>query len=96
MTRAKKRLQRQAPPRQAPDIPPVVQNQVLTTRRDNVVPMIVLIVLPLIYLGSALFSMTNIIGTPFSDAKIQFFYIRLFGFSEVARLFLPLWNPYVV
>ena len=54
-----------------------------------------LALLPILYLGAGLFSGTNIFGSPLADAKSQFFYTRLFGFSSLAEFSIPLWNPYV-
>jgi uncharacterized membrane protein YfhO len=67
----------------------------LMSLREDAIPLILLFSLPLFYLGSVLFSGTTIVGSPFADAKSQFFYTRLFGFSELSRFSMPLWNPYV-
>ena len=66
----------------------VVQN-------SDLAPVLFLALLPIIYLGAGLFSGTNIFGSPLADAKSQFFYTRLFGFSSLAEFSIPLWNPYV-
>jgi uncharacterized membrane protein YfhO len=63
--------------------------------REDWLPVGFLALLPIVFLGATLFSTTNVIGSPWADARGQFFYTRLFGFSEVARFFLPLWNPHV-
>jgi len=63
--------------------------------REDVLPLVILMALPVILMGMVLFSGTHIVGSPLADARGQFFYTRLFGFSELAHFSLPLWNPYV-
>jgi uncharacterized membrane protein YfhO len=62
---------------------------------EDMIPVVLLTVLPLLFLGGVLFSGTNIVGSPFADAKSQFFFTRSFGFSELSHFSMPLWNPYI-
>lgn len=46
-------------------------------------------------LGSPLFSTTQVLSAPSTDVASQFLYARAFGFGELARGNLALWNPYL-
>ena len=63
--------------------------------RESALPLAILALLPVMLMGTILFSGTHIVGSPTTDARIQFLYTRFFGFNEVAHLSLPLWNPHV-
>jgi Predicted integral membrane protein len=46
-------------------------------------------------LGSPLFSTQTVLSDRGTDLSAQFLYARAFGFGEMARGRLPLWNPYI-
>ena len=67
----------------------------LVNIQEDWLPVIFLTLLPIVFLGVTLFSANHVIGSPWADARGQFLYTRLFGFSELGRFSLPLWNPHV-
>jgi len=67
----------------------------LVNIQEDWLPVIFLTLLPIVFLGVTLFSANHVIGSPWADARGQFLYTRLFGFSKLGLFSLPLWNPHV-
>lgn len=63
--------------------------------RDDIIAIVIFLVLPVIYLSSALFSGSEVLGSQFTDMRSEFFYTRFFGFNIVSSFSVPLWNPYI-
>jgi hypothetical protein len=67
------------------------------TRKD-LPALALLLLLPLVYVNAPLLSLNDIIGYSPSgeivDIRNQFFYTRFYGFAELSRCHVPLWNPY--
>lgn len=51
--------------------------------------------LTLIALGGSLFTTQQVLSDRSADIASQFLYARAFGFGELAKGNLPLWNPYI-
>ncbi len=65
----------------------------LVNFREDAVPLLFLLLLPMLCMAGVLFSHTHVIGNQFADGRGQFFYTRLFGFADLATGGVPLWNP---
>lgn len=63
--------------------------------RDDIIAIVIFLVLPVIYLSSALFSGSEVLGSQFTDLRSEFFYTRFFGFNIVSSFSVPLWNPHI-
>ncbi|MDO8446941.1 MAG: YfhO family protein [Deltaproteobacteria bacterium] len=61
--------------------------------KEDVLPLILFIILPVLSLNGALFSAANILGSPYADIKVEL-YSKLYGYNELLNLSTPLWNPY--
>ncbi|MEO6054789.1 MAG: hypothetical protein ABIP97_12325, partial [Chthoniobacterales bacterium] len=54
-----------------------------------------LALLTLLVLGSPLFSVSEVLSQKSGDMDLQYLHSRAYGFGELAKGHLPLWNPYV-
>lgn len=54
-----------------------------------------LAVVAMLPLGRALLSTTEVLSDQSTDVTLHFLYSRAFGFGEMAKGNLPLWNPYI-
>lgn len=57
--------------------------------------LLLLAVLAAIPMASELFSTTRVLSEGSTDITLHFLFSRAFGFGEIARGNLPLWNPYI-
>ena len=65
-------------------------------RRSTIVSLILLLAMALGMFGDLLFAGgTRVLGHPGSDMFLQYFAWREFGFRELAKGNLPLWNPHI-
>jgi hypothetical protein len=68
----------------------------MQSRRSTIVSLIVLLILALAMFGDLLFvGGTRVLGHPGSDMFLQYFTWREFGFRELAKGNLALWNPHI-
>jgi len=63
--------------------------------RTHALCLAVLAVLALLPVAAELFSTTTVLSQGGADVTLHFLYSRAFGFGEMARGNLPLWNPYI-
>ena len=61
--------------------------------KDDLLPLLVLFILPIIYLSGALFSANNLLGTTATDITVEA-YSKSYGYNELSKFSIPLWNPY--
>lgn len=61
--------------------------------KDDILPLAILFILPILYLSGALFSTGSLLGSPSADIKVEV-YSKLYGYNELSNLSIPLWNPY--
>ncbi len=54
-----------------------------------------LVVVAVLPLGRSLLSTTEVLSEQNTDVTLHFLYSRAFGFEEMAKGNLPLWNPYI-
>lgn len=66
----------------------------VTHRRAHGIALALLFLLAVASLGGALFSSETVISDRSTDTASQFLYSRAFGFEELAKGNLALWNPY--
>ncbi len=68
----------------------------MTTRRGELISLALLLALTLAMFGDVLFAgSTRVVGHPITDLYLQFLPWRDFGFRELAKGNLALWNPYI-
>ncbi|HEY5992829.1 MAG TPA: hypothetical protein VIU10_09635, partial [Candidatus Udaeobacter sp.] len=68
----------------------------MESRRSTIFSLILLLAMALAMFGDLLFaSGTRVLGHPGSDMFLQYFAWREFGFRELAKGNLPLWNPHI-
>src|SRR5438132_3423734 len=68
----------------------------MDSRRNTVISLILLLAVTLAMFGDALFAGgTRVLGHPGSDMFLQYFAWREFGFRELAKGNLALWNPHI-
>jgi hypothetical protein len=68
----------------------------MDSRRSTIVSIILLLILALAMFGDLLFTGgTRVLGHPGSDMFLQYFAWREFGFRELAKGNLALWNPHI-
>src|SRR5207249_12334418 len=68
----------------------------MESRRSTIVSVILLLILALAMFGDLLFvGGTRVLGHPGSDMFLQYFAWREFGFRELAKGNLALWNPHI-
>jgi len=68
----------------------------MESRRSTIVPLILLLAVALTMFGDVLFAGgTRVVGHPGSDLSLQYFAWREFGFRELAKGNLTLWNPHI-
>jgi hypothetical protein len=63
--------------------------------RQHAIWISALALLAIAALGAPLFSAETLLSDRTTDLAAQFLYARAFGFGEMARGNLPLWNPYI-
>lgn len=68
----------------------------MTTRRGELISLALLLALTLAMFGDVLFvGSTRVVGHPITDLYLQFLPWRDFGFRELAKGNLALWNPHI-
>src|SRR6266705_6523320 len=68
----------------------------MESRRSMIVSLSLLLVVALAMFGDLLFTGgTRVLGHPGSDLSLQYFAWREFGFGELAKGNLALWNPHI-
>src|SRR5947208_9523177 len=68
----------------------------MESRRSTIVSLILLLAVALAMFADLLFAGgTRVLGHPGSDMFLQYFPWREFGFRELAKGSLALWNPYI-
>ncbi len=67
----------------------------IATIRPHLLWLALLAVAAIFPLGRALLSTTEVLSDQSTDVTLHFLYSRAFGFGEMARGNLPLWNPYI-
>ncbi len=68
----------------------------MTTRREELISLALLLALTLAMFGDVLFAVgTRVVGFQISDLFLQFLSWRDFGFRELAKGNLALWNPHI-
>src|SRR5436305_15149494 len=68
----------------------------MKSRRSTIVSLILLLAMTLAMFGDLLFAGgTRVLGHPGSDMFLQYFAWRDFGFRELAKGNLALWNPHI-
>ncbi len=67
----------------------------MTLRAKQLVPAIIFAVLSLIAYANCLFDDSQLPASPGTDLEMQFISWREFGFGEMLRGNLPLWNPHI-
>lgn len=65
----------------------------LVRLREDLIPLLILFLLPLVYLGGALFHPYNILGSPSTDIQGEA-HSKMYGYGELLNLSMPLWSPY--
>jgi hypothetical protein len=70
--------------------------RLMDSRRSTIISLILLLAVALAMFGDLLFSGgTRVLGHPGSDMFLQYFAWREFGFRELAKGNLALWNPHI-
>src|SRR5438046_8973342 len=68
----------------------------MESRRSTIVSLFLLLAVALAMFADVLFAGgTRVVGHPGSDMFLQYFAWREFGFRELAKGNLALWNPYI-
>ena len=68
----------------------------MESRRSTIISLVLLLAMALAMFGDLLFAGgTRVLGHPGSDMFLQYFAWREFGFRELARGNLTLWNPHI-
>ena len=68
----------------------------MDSRRSTIISLILLLALALAVFGDLLFvGGKRVLGHPGSDMFLQYFAWREFGFRELAKGNLALWNPHI-
>src|SRR5437763_15501420 len=69
----------------------------MESRRSTIVSLFLLLAVALAMFADVLFAGgTRVVGHPGSDMFLQYFAWREFGFRELAKGNLALWNPYIL